>query len=189
MPFAGFEDFDACVKANQDKSDPEAYCASIHKKATGKWPAEEKYKRKEKMEGQETIKDAIVQFLKDNPNPTDEQVHAWSTERGWDYTEVEEVLYQMATKYILQNGSADEVQQVDDEIARMEKLLKEEKEENPIQATVPALNKPRVVSDQKEVPDDKEYEADYDEEGNKIKVELESLERKLRWKEFMKKAK
>lgn len=28
-PFAGYEDFDACVKANQDKEDPDAYCASI----------------------------------------------------------------------------------------------------------------------------------------------------------------
>ena len=29
MPFGEFEDFDDCVKQNQDKDDPEAYCATI----------------------------------------------------------------------------------------------------------------------------------------------------------------
>lgn len=28
-PFAGYDDFDACVRANSDKDDPEAYCGSI----------------------------------------------------------------------------------------------------------------------------------------------------------------
>ena len=45
-PFAGYKDFAACVSANQSKvSDPEAYCAAIHHRATGKWPSEkmEKY--------------------------------------------------------------------------------------------------------------------------------------------------
>jgi hypothetical protein len=28
-PFAGYADFDACVAANQDKRDPEAYCGKI----------------------------------------------------------------------------------------------------------------------------------------------------------------
>lgn len=32
-PFAGYDDFDACVADNQDKADPEAYCAAIKKKA------------------------------------------------------------------------------------------------------------------------------------------------------------
>jgi hypothetical protein len=31
MPFAGYKDFDACVAANSDKSDPEAYCAAIER--------------------------------------------------------------------------------------------------------------------------------------------------------------
>jgi len=29
MPFAGYKDFDACVLANKDKEDPEAYCGAI----------------------------------------------------------------------------------------------------------------------------------------------------------------
>ena len=40
MPFAEYKDFDGCVRANKDKDSPEAYCASIHKKATGDWPNE-----------------------------------------------------------------------------------------------------------------------------------------------------
>ncbi len=33
MPFAGFEDMAACIKANGDKSDPAAYCATIERQA------------------------------------------------------------------------------------------------------------------------------------------------------------
>lgn len=32
-PFAGYKDFDECVADNQDKADPEAYCAAIKRKA------------------------------------------------------------------------------------------------------------------------------------------------------------
>lgn len=34
-PFAGYEDFDACVAANGDKDDPEAYCATIMRNVEG----------------------------------------------------------------------------------------------------------------------------------------------------------
>ena len=32
MPFAGYENFEACVRANQDKKDPEAFCAYLENK-------------------------------------------------------------------------------------------------------------------------------------------------------------
>lgn len=32
MPFAGYKDFDECVRKNKDKKDPEAYCAEIKKR-------------------------------------------------------------------------------------------------------------------------------------------------------------
>jgi hypothetical protein len=32
MPFDKYEDFDDCVKKNQDKKDPEGYCAEIERK-------------------------------------------------------------------------------------------------------------------------------------------------------------
>ena len=35
MPFANYENFEACVQANSDKSDPEGYCASIKRKVEG----------------------------------------------------------------------------------------------------------------------------------------------------------
>jgi len=35
VPFAGYPDFDACVRANQSKSDPAAYCAALEKKTKG----------------------------------------------------------------------------------------------------------------------------------------------------------
>jgi len=41
MPFGEYKDFDDCVSKNQDKESPGGYCADIHKKITGKWPAEE----------------------------------------------------------------------------------------------------------------------------------------------------
>jgi len=44
MPFGKYKDFNSCVLDNKDKSNPQAYCARIHKQITGKWPNEEGYK-------------------------------------------------------------------------------------------------------------------------------------------------
>lgn len=41
-PFAGYNDFQSCVNDNQDKQNPQAYCAEIHKQATGNYPNEKK---------------------------------------------------------------------------------------------------------------------------------------------------
>lgn len=40
MPFGQYKDFNDCIIQNKDKSDPQAYCASVHKKITGRWPKE-----------------------------------------------------------------------------------------------------------------------------------------------------
>jgi len=37
-PFAGYEDFDDCVRQNQDKDDPEAFCAWLENQTTKEWP-------------------------------------------------------------------------------------------------------------------------------------------------------
>lgn len=42
-PFGEYSDFDECVRKNKDKKNPEAYCASLHKKITGKWPSEKSW--------------------------------------------------------------------------------------------------------------------------------------------------
>jgi len=40
MPFAGYEDFNACVEDQRDRvDDPEAFCAWLHLEVTGHWPA------------------------------------------------------------------------------------------------------------------------------------------------------
>jgi len=38
MPFGQYSDFAACVADNQDKDDPEAFCAYLHQQTTGKFP-------------------------------------------------------------------------------------------------------------------------------------------------------
>lgn len=38
MPFAGYENFEECVQDNQDKANPEAFCAWLHYESTGEWP-------------------------------------------------------------------------------------------------------------------------------------------------------
>lgn len=35
MPFGGYRDFDDCVRQNQDKDDPEAYCAAVQRETEG----------------------------------------------------------------------------------------------------------------------------------------------------------
>ena len=42
MPFAGYKDFDECVKKNHKKRNPKAYCAEIQRRS------EKKSKKKSK---------------------------------------------------------------------------------------------------------------------------------------------
>lgn len=51
MPFAGFKDFADCVSKSGEKDNPQAYCAAVHKQATGKFPTE----NQEQMEGSQAI--------------------------------------------------------------------------------------------------------------------------------------
>lgn len=39
-PFGGFDNFDDCVAQNQDKDDPEAFCAFLHQQITGDFPGD-----------------------------------------------------------------------------------------------------------------------------------------------------
>lgn len=43
VPFGKYSNFQDCVNQNRDKSNPEAYCAALHHKITGKWPAEKSF--------------------------------------------------------------------------------------------------------------------------------------------------
>lgn len=73
-PFGKYENFAACVSANKGKKNPEAYCAALHKKITGKWPTEKALgaednplipKEGEQMD-EEKLKRTIVYLLKQN---------------------------------------------------------------------------------------------------------------------------
>ncbi len=49
MPFGEYEDFQDCVDKNQDKENPEGFCAWLHWLITGKWPSEAKVERKKRL--------------------------------------------------------------------------------------------------------------------------------------------
>lgn len=70
MPFGEYADFADCVRRNKDKSSPGAYCAVIHKKATGKWPTEkathESEVDKERREHPSFTKKQVLQMVKDH---------------------------------------------------------------------------------------------------------------------------
>lgn len=42
MPFGPYQDFDDCLAQNQDREDPEAFCAWLHHRITGQWPGQTK---------------------------------------------------------------------------------------------------------------------------------------------------
>jgi hypothetical protein len=44
--------------------------------------------------------EAVKKFLKDNPNPDDDKVHAWSKKNGYDNHKVEALFYKLATQAI-----------------------------------------------------------------------------------------
>jgi len=52
----------------------------------------------------------MIKFLKENPNPTDEEFHEWAEGNGFDVPSAEAKMYELATMYvrILSEGRADE---------------------------------------------------------------------------------
>ena len=56
-PFAGFKDFDACVRSNSDKDDPEAYCAEVRNQVE-KINSEHKSQENEQKEKDSTLLDS-----------------------------------------------------------------------------------------------------------------------------------
>jgi len=43
------------------------------------------------------LKSAVVEFLKKNATPTDDEVHSWAKENKFDIHKVEEIIYQIAS--------------------------------------------------------------------------------------------
>jgi hypothetical protein len=75
MPFGNYADFDECVADNQDKDNPEAYCAWLHWKITGEWPGQKT----------EKDKDGTVQsiILSKDKFPKKEDAIKWADEHGF----------------------------------------------------------------------------------------------------------
>lgn len=46
------------------------------------------------------IRQEIIEFLRENPNPEDELLHDWAEERGYDIHEIEDQMYELATEHI-----------------------------------------------------------------------------------------
>ncbi len=68
MPFAGYKNFDACVKANQDKENPEAYCGSIKARVEDKMKVQKqgppKPDRRSKMLKRRQIQKSMVEVMR-----------------------------------------------------------------------------------------------------------------------------
>ena len=64
---------------------------------------------------QKCTKEDMIKFLKDNPNPSDDEFHEWAEGRGFDVPSAEAMMYELATMYvrILEEGKADD-EHVDD---------------------------------------------------------------------------
>lgn len=48
----------------------------------------------------DNIRSELLSFFKNNPNPSDDDVHEWSEEKGYDADKVEEIIYRFATKFV-----------------------------------------------------------------------------------------
>lgn len=66
-PFAGYKDFDACVRANSEKSDPKAYCATIMRKVEGKAEVKADYLKMSLDELIDEHKKLVKVLEQDNP--------------------------------------------------------------------------------------------------------------------------
>ena len=66
--------------------------------------------RRGKEEEGSKLKDEIIKFFKDNPNPDDDKLHDWAEGKGYEPSEVEDEVYKFATLYVklLTEGKAEE---------------------------------------------------------------------------------
>lgn len=51
-------------------------------------------------ESPEGLEAEVIQFLSENENPDDEQLHQWAESKGYDVPAVEQAIYRLATKFV-----------------------------------------------------------------------------------------
>lgn len=54
----------------------------------------------------------VIDFLKKNPNPKDDAVHAWAEKEGLDIHDLEAIFYRLATKYV--NSTSAKIESMDE---------------------------------------------------------------------------
>ena len=63
----------------------------------------------------EDMKHEIVEFFQENPNPSDEELHEWAEEEGYDPHEVEEIVYELATEHVEKYVEDEDEEEYDEE--------------------------------------------------------------------------
>lgn len=71
------------------------------------WGDPAKFKQMFEALMEEGIDEDVAQFIKENPNPKDSEVHAFATSKGYEVDEVEEAIYKIAGNKIAGNKAED----------------------------------------------------------------------------------
>jgi len=48
----------------------------------------------------DNLENDVIDFFKDNPNPSDSDLHKWAEGKGYNVHDVETTIYTLATKYV-----------------------------------------------------------------------------------------
>jgi len=63
----------------------------------------------------------VISFLKQNPNPTDEQLHAWAEQNQYDVQQIETAIYKIASEAVANKDlSESSNQEIKDEVSKKE---------------------------------------------------------------------
>jgi hypothetical protein len=55
----------------------------------------------------EDLKEEVLEFFEDHPNPSDDDLHDWAEEEGFDIEEVEEIVYSLLSKSLDNDSEED----------------------------------------------------------------------------------
>jgi hypothetical protein len=91
MPFGPYDSFTDCVAKNADKASPEAFCAWLEHKITGKWPSESSMPE----DAWKIYREAYVQYLDTSGKPVQlaekeaaEQALKAVRDAGWEFSRI-----------------------------------------------------------------------------------------------------
>lgn len=74
------------------------------------------------------LKDKVTEFFEEHPNPSDEELHSWAEDEGYDPHEIEELVYAMATEH-MESEDEDDDETDDDEDSEEEEDSEDSEEE------------------------------------------------------------